>query len=307
MMRPLSMRKTVIRTSICFILCAAALGAGCWRERSVENTEQSIQKSDTASGPRLLSVEGRSSKDITAAIKLVASSILVMRENVTAVDPGLVAETALGMGENKRTIVIRRFAPGNLAHVDWKLDYKKQSNGKLQDIQIVGNIVDSHLLDSYRAYLPALWPEGEGSGEVGSGLIWLSQDVYENLSKGGMSTFYFGLGDEELLRGLKLKPGSKLAAAALRLKREGERVIEADHKDVYLAKTQPQVFEKQLTINGSIVKVEAMKITSWFGEITVLKNPYYPLILEVKTSQNVRKEFGSLFDYEIFELKDVQE
>lgn len=305
-MRPLGMRRNVIRTSICFILCAVALGAGCWQERSVEKVEQTVPQSGTASGPKRLSIEGRSAKDLTSAIKLVASSVIVMRENVTAVDPALVAETALGMGENKRTLVIRRFAPGNLAHVDWKLDYKKQSNGKLQNMQVTGNIIDSHLLESYKAFFPALWPEGDG-GEAGSSLIWLSQDVYENFSKGEMSTFYYGLGDGELLRGLKLKPGSKVEAAALRLKREGERVIEAEHKDVYLSKTTSQVIEKQLTINGVIAKVEAMKITSWFGEMTVLKNPYYPLILEVKTSQPVRKEFGTLFDYEIFELKDIQE
>lgn len=294
------------------MLCAIALGAGCWQARSEEHkpVEGGIAPAasstpEAPSGPTPLETAGRTPKEVTDRIKLVASSVLVMHENVSGVDPALVAETGMGLGENMRTVVVHRFAPGNLAEVGWKLDYAKAAAGKATNMQVTGKVLDDHLLDAYKIYPPALWPEGDGGG-LGSGIIWLSQDVYENFTHGGMSSFYFGLTDADFLRVLRLKPNSRLAAASLRLKLQGDRVIDEQHKDVYLAKVASSTVERQLIVNGDVTTVQAMKVSSWFGDMYVLKNPYYPLVLEVRMSDAVRKEFGTLFDYEITELKDVQ-
>jgi hypothetical protein len=161
-------------------------------------------------------------------------------------------------------------------------------------------------VDAYKLYPPVYWREGE-TGAIGSGILWLSQDVYENLARGGLSTFYFGIDDGDFRRMLALKAGSRIDAALKRLERSVVDAMERKRVDVYLSKVAPGTVDHRLIVNGEVAKVEAIKATSWFGEFLVMKNPYYPLVLKVETSKEVKDIFGTLFDYEVTELKDVLE
>ena len=311
-MTPPGMSRNTLRTVICLSFCALALGAGCWQALPSSGPKPAdivIPSSTTPSGPKLLDTSGMSSAEVANNIKLVQASVIEMRQDVSGVDPAMLSKLSVGPGENTRDITIDRFAPGNLAQVDWKSQYTTQSvgkDGKTSDVnhQLVGTMGPAALLDSYSLYPPALWNQGD-SDAYSTGMLWLSQDVYENLTRGGLSTYYFGLTEADVINALRLEPGSRLATAFTELKRQADDTINNGHLDVYLAKADPKTVQWQMTVNGKLTMVDAMKVSSWFGTFLVLKNPYYPLVLEVKTSDPVHAIFGTLFDYEVIELKDV--
>ncbi len=292
---------------IVLVLSVIALGGGCWVARSTERS--TVFSVPTDISPKMINVEGRAPKELTSAIKLVGGSTVLLHMQVHGVRADMVSDTKVGMGENKRIVRIEQFAPGNLASMTWSSDFVRQdADGavSVSSTHVEGRVSGAKLLDSYSLYPPALWPEG-ATDALGSGSLWLSQDVYENLTKGHLSSFYFGLSDLEFERALHAKNNSKLVTSLHELKRLADTTIDTKHIDVYLMKTISDSEMYSIVINGTLTNVEVFVASSWFGKMWVMKNPYYPLVVQVKMNDAVKEKFGTLFDYEVTELKDVKE
>jgi hypothetical protein len=140
-----------------------------------------------------------------------------------------------------------------------------------------------------------------------SSSVWVSDDVFQELSRTRNSTVYLDavetagevtLGNEEL----------QTAVANLR---ETVRDV-ADRTDVDFMKAEGDVVEWPIIVNQQEIKVQAIKARNWFGEIVVLNNPDNPLILKFEFNPNVEGiEAGSeemniirgLLGYEVVEIK----
>jgi hypothetical protein len=62
--------------------------------------------------------------------------------------------------------------------------------------------------------------------------------------------------------------------------------------DVFLANAEQDPVSVPLMVNGEEIAVDALRVTTWFGEFLILNNPQNPLILAF--SFRDRNEDGSL-------------
>jgi hypothetical protein len=259
-----------------------------------------------ASGPKEAVFDGLSSQDATKKIQLTAGSVMEMRQGFGGIG-GKVADIFGVGGQGVRDIVIDAFAPAHTASLHWKLTTQKDKI----TTQTTGSINDADLLRAHTLYLPGYWREGDQKA-LGTSVLWLSQDEYEDLAKLKNTSVDFGLFTPELVD--SLPKDTDLQAAIQRVK---DTAIAAGNKiDVYYVVADPNQTEQKLTINGKEVTVQVITARSWFGEIVVLANKQYPLVLKVTLNPialaAVDSMSGSTYlshamGYEITELKDIQE
>lgn len=293
--------KTVRRVFLASLI-AAVLGAGCAQNTP---TDAGKQAEPTVSGPKPLVLDGLSPKDATKKIVPTSSSVFIVKQRF--VGPGIPFANSIGYGASaQRAVVIKRFAPANLAEVEWKIEtilpVKDEKTGAMRDEtrQYVGTVRGGNLRNSHELFPPAYWKENQESS-FDSGILWLSQDVYEDLAMIRNSTLKFGVENGNMLE--YASPGSALRSAVANLQKEITKII--DRKDVFL--TTADFEEQDIMVNGAKVRVEVIKAKNWFGEITVLKNSQNPLVLKLVMGKPGGVDFGGLFDYEITELRDITE
>lgn len=290
--------NTLSRFSFSVLLLALPLfGWGC-RPAAAPQT--------TPAGPKPATFDNLSPSDAAKKVAFVPSSVIRLRQTFRSAGAALAKEAGWG-SEIDREVVIRKFAPGVRADVEWKavtsVPLKEPKDGQTAESkQYTGTVLDGNLQSSRDLFLPVYWAEGERSA-LNSSLLWLSRDVYENLVKGGVSTFGFGIVTPDQYGSLKMGPA--LAKGVRSLESEVKRII--DRKDVYLTTAEPERSEWTLKINGQDVKVEVLKAKSWFGEIVALNNPQNPLVLKVTVNKLADGALEGYFDYEVTELRDLQE
>lgn len=274
------------RVLVLFSLCIF-LGAGC---RGTISPSASLP-TPSVSDPRPASFEGLSPAEAARNIDLTAAVVLKMRQHITT--PGLEIAREVGLGSDiARDIVIRRFAPQNRVEVEWTASVDDQRN--------TGSIVGGNLQNAYDL-LPMPYWRGDDQSAYGSGVLWLSDSIYENLTRSRFSTFRFGFLNPDVRA--TLPANSRLAKAMNEL----EKKVAAVSQDVTLT-TAEATSTQLLIVNGTSTQVEVFTARNWFGEMTVLNNPKNPLVLRVKMNQlPVDALNGGLFDYEITEIKDVLE
>lgn len=293
------------------VLCAFSvmtLGVGCSVASNANTAATSTAQSVTPSGPKPAVFEGLSAEDATKKIQLTNGSIIEMKQGLQGVG-GKIADLfgVSGSAEAQREIVIQSFAPAHSADFQWKLT--TTANGTTK--QTTGSVVNAELQRSHALYLPGYWHEGEQRA-MGTSAVWVSQDVYEDLVKLKNSSIDFGLFTPELVD--TLPKNDDLQAAIAKMK---EAAIAAGNKtDVYYMVADPEQTEKKLIINGKEVTVKVIAARNWFGEIVVLENKQYPLVLKVTLNPLVLAAVDSMsgssylshaMGYEITELKDIQE
>jgi len=273
------------------------LGLGC----NQKNDNKALTlPSGGSSGPKPLQAAGLSPENLTKKINLTVGNILLMKEKFSG--KGATIAKAMGFGGNgiDREVVIKRFAPGQLAELEWKSTYKDEKGA---DQQKVGALVGANLLSSREMYLPAVWPDGVKNA-YGTGMLWLSSDVYENLTKSGLSTFDFGLLDKSIMEQASTDTGLSAALGALQ---DSVDKISA-RTDVALTKGATTTSDWPLKVNGVDAKVKVYQAKNWYGEITYLANQQNPLVLKVKMNELPDgSALNGLLDYEIIELRDLQE
>lgn len=288
------LHSTASTRRVLFLLSIlSVLGFGC-------NPQTPSSPSPSASGPKPVDLSGLSPHDAAQKIVVTSSSVIELRSKFTGSGIGIAHELGWG-NEADYEIVIRRFAPGNRADIEWKRSTNfKKSDGQDEKRQYVGTILGAALRQSHDMVLPSLWVEGERDA-LGTGILWLSQDVYENLSRTHESTWTFGILNKELF-------GVVTSSAAFtrvihQLTQESSKPI---YKDPTLTSADSPTVQK-LKINGQEVEVEVVTAHNWLGEFTFLNNPQNPIILRasIKTIPGARND--GFFDYTVTELKDIQE
>ncbi|GEM_PF-3379383 len=256
----------------------------------------------TPSGPKTAVFANLAPAEATKKITLTNRSVISLRQNFSNGGEKLAA--TLGWGPSvMRDIVIRRFAPGNSAELEWKLATKVQVKDKSEDRQQTGSIVAIDIKQSYELLLPAYWTQGERNAASRSA-IWLSNDVYENFSKAQASTFLPGTVSKEILD--LMAPSKEVKAAALKVETELKK--RESKQPIDYATSEPDLANFDVNVNGQRVTVQVMNIKSWYGNFIVLANPQNPIILKFTPS----KEFEALgmpgfFGYEVTDFKDIQE
>ncbi len=242
---------------------------------------------------------------LEAAKKIIpeASSVITMRESFTG--PGLAYARTLGYGpEVTRTIALQRYAPRVLSSLQWKADTQitepnvKTGKPELVNKQYVGTLNETNLQSSHELYPPIYW-NGEQSA-AGSGGLWISQDVFEDLSKVHESTLKYGVEDGEFLDRARSTDASVISVVK-DLQSRINAVI--DRTDVFL--TTATTGTDDLLVDGTTTTVQVIRATNWFGTIDILDNPDDPLILRMKIGNPGGMDFGGLYDYEITEIKDI--
>jgi len=124
--------------------------------------------------------------------------------------------------------------------------------------------------------LPAFWDEGDQEITY-SGIIWLSSEVFEELTKEGQTEWGLGLSNNLL----------GTTSDLLRLFRSvADKIFEKDNTQekikspfTIIAKGDPVVFP--LRVNGKIENVSVILAEGWFANYVILNNPQNPLILKV--------------------------
>jgi len=286
------------------MVAVALVGAGCLKTPVSPSPSVSTQATSTISSPRPLSLAGLDPRSAAHAINFIGGNTFQLKQAFTG--RGAVLAQSIGLGRFvDRSIVIRRFAPSNLAEIEWKATTKvptpvPKDAAHVSQLQYVGAVAGGNLRDGHALYPPVYWKEGDGVA-LGSGILWLSQDVYEDLAKIHTSTMKFGLEDGGMLGFASSSP--ELRQQIRDLQAEINKVI--DRKDVFATNATTSTVD--LMVNGTSTEVEVLVAKNWFGEITILNNPEDPLVLSMKIATPGGIDFGGLFDYQITEIKDLQQ
>ncbi len=312
-----------MRTKIGFLvilLGAIALGAGCdWGKSVISN----ITGSSQPAGPRLAAFDGLSPADASKNINFVPGSQIEMRQTYLGLGAKLADKLSGESKDGVRIITIERFAPMRVINLKWKLSrnvetavsIKARNSGKTLDPvmemqTVVGGLENVDLTSTHKLYPPAYWPT-ESIPAKSTSAIWVSNEVFEELTRTKTATVYFGITDQFLFGALNTAKQFSNAIDALK----GEAKKIEGKTDVDLTQADAELAEWPLNVNGKDIKVQVIKARNWFGEIVILNNPQNPLILKMTFNPLTKGVLDivagdgflqTLLGYEITRLDNVQ-
>ncbi len=279
------------------LACLSTLGLGCAKPATVTQ-----QAPDTVTGPKTARFEGVSPAEATKKLLLTPSSVIVLRQNFA--DAGQTLASSMNLGSTvERSLVVRRFAPGNTADIEWKAQTTVQKGDKTENRQLVGSIAGIGLKEGRELLPPALWNEGDRNAG-GLSAIWLPSEVFENLSKAQASTFISGVANAQAidLMGLPKTVVDTLKTVRNTLKTETAK------KDIDYATSAVDLGRMDVNANGSRVTVEVLNVSSWYGKFAVLNNAQNPIVLKFTPSKELEsKGAAGFYGFEVTDFKDIQE
>ena len=292
--------KYLFRFSV-FMVGIALMGFGCTgTPQLVENTVPVVVP---ASVP--VNFDGLSPAEAAKKINFVKANVIQIHQSFT--NQGDAVARQLGWGPDVTLqVVIRRFAPGYQAEIEWRRHTSIQtglataSSTGVETREFTGAFTGGALQASHALMLPSTWVDGERDA-FGAGLLWISSDVYENLVKSKMSTLTFGLFDQNAFN--TVKGSSLFTDAVTKLKAESQKAV---YKDPTLTVADaPTVMS--LRVNGKPVNVEVIVAHNWLGDLVILHNPQNPLVLRVTMKQLPGMNLGGLFDYEVTDVTGIMQ
>ena len=124
--------------------------------------------------------------------------------------------------------------------------------------------------------LPAFWDEGDQEISY-NGIIWLSYEVFEELTNEGQTEWGLGLSNNIL--GTTSDLLRLFRSVADKLFEEDKTPAQTKSPFTITAKGDPVVFP--LRVNGKIENVSVVLAEGWFANYVILNNPQNPLILKV--------------------------
>ena len=293
----LSVRTRYFACGFAALACVATFGFGCAKQPTA-----TVPASQAVAGLKTASFEGVSPAEATKKLILTPSSVIVLRQNFS--DAGEALAASMGLGKSvERSLVIRRFAPGNMADIEWKAQTTVQKGDKTESRQLVGSIAGIGLKDGRELLLPALWNEGiKNAG--GLSAIWLSADVFENINKAQASTLIAGIANAQTIDLMGLP---KVVVEALKTVRTTLKT-ETAKKDIEYATSSSELGRMDVNANGSRITVEVMNINTWYGKFAVLHNEQNPIILKFTPSKELEsKGIAGFYGFEVTDFKDIQE
>ena len=237
--------------------------------------------------------------DAARAINFIGGNVIELHQDIHGTASAFAVKHGMGANGGTQVIVIKQFGPPYTASFDWKLSTNVTVKGKQEEKQYVGSVIDANLQNSYELFPPAYWNEGVQSA-LGTGGMWLSRDVYENLEKTRISTMKYGFEDPQLLT----FRSKDFIDPALQLKAQVDKIL--PHKDVYLTEADKDFGTYTLMVNGATTTVETINAHNWFGDMVVLNNPENPLILKMTSSNLPVAELNGLFDYEVTRVESFK-
>ncbi|OGL74191.1 hypothetical protein A3E39_01595 [Candidatus Uhrbacteria bacterium RIFCSPHIGHO2_12_FULL_60_25] len=264
-----------------FFIAGAMLlvGFGCSKAASPQ-TEKPLDVS---------AIQRMSPKDAARAIRFKQGSSFEIHQGALLVQGQWVeGDPAL----SQRVVTLNSFVPNRTAETQWTLQQKvltDEYKKALEDFQkgatsteprpsygllvTAGSMKGILLNDTHKLFFPVLWPEGEAARS--SSAVWVSEPVYQELTRTRNSTVYLNFADELQLLAL----GNADVATSLNVMlKQGDDV--SARVDLDLMKAEGDVGEATIQVNGKEVKVQVIKARNWYGEMTVLDNPENPLILK---------------------------
>ncbi|MBI4138565.1 hypothetical protein HY479_00235 [Candidatus Uhrbacteria bacterium] len=305
-------------------IALALVGAGCERPQDL------VAPPPAPAELKRSTFDGLTAAEATARIHLVRGSVLEMRQTIFGFGAKLGALLAGEDKEGTRIVVIDRFAPREVAGVNWRLNTTRETDASVkaradaakqkkpapesvyERFVFDGSIEGFNLKDAHTLYLPTFWPDKDSAGAFGTSGLWLSADVFDSLSRNRVGTLDFGLFDPALQGVFAAEDGLGSAIGALKTH---VKTIE-DRVDVNLLKGEADLVDWPLRVNGEEIKVQAIKARNWFGEIVVLNSEQNPLVLKLTVNPlaagvtDLLKGIGVLstaMGYEVTSLSDVVE
>jgi len=307
-----------IKTGLFWAAVAVAFfGAGCsWF------SSNPLKNKNTAAGPRLADFTNLDSAQAAAKVNFVPGSQIEIRQTYLGSGAQEAEKNAAGDKDGVRIVTIERFAPMYTANVAWKLsrsiDTQKSSAGSvdssdapqiLQDRQTAaGNIEGFDLSKSHGLYLPAYWPTNKITAAETGG-IWISEEVFEELTKTHNATVYYNILNSMLYGPMSASKDFTDQLATLQTQ---VNVAENNNTEVDLVKSDAKFSDWKLLINGHEVTVQVFKARNWYGEMVILNNPQNPLILkftydpQLAENAQVSSFLKTLLSYEVTSLEGVQ-
>lgn len=263
-----------------FFIAGALLLVGFGCSNATTQTEKPLDVS---------AIQRMSPKDAARAIRFKkGSSFEIHQGAVLTQGQWIEGDPAL----SARVVTLNAFAPKASAAFQWTLQQKMLTDEykkALDDFQkgatsteprpsyglfvTAGSMKGIVLKDTHKLFFPVLWPEGEAARS--SSAVWVSEPVYQELTRTRNSTVYLNVTDELQL----LAIGNTDVTNALTVMLKQANDVSA-RVDLDLMKAEGDVGEASLFVNGNEVKVQVIKARNWYGEMTVLDNPENPLILK---------------------------
>ena len=281
------MRKAFLAIPI--LGCFLVLGAGCSWLNKAKNVPVNALTAISPSGPKPADLKGASPAQAAKKINFVPGSRIELRQTIGGKD-----------SNQARIITIEKFAPMVYAKFSWKMDQKSEGQ------PVTGGLDDMSLNSNHYLYPPAYWPPERVLASETSG-IWLSNEVYEELTKTKEATLYYDFTDKMLYG--QMAESNIFSDAVKDLKISVDvisKTKDPDLTDVTATGTY------QLKVNGQQTTVQVIQAKNWYGEITVLDNPQNPLILKLsfdpgQEAVNAKNSIlSSLLGYEVTSLDGVQ-
>ncbi len=319
---PVSTVKTLgISLGILGIL--AFLGLGCVWFKSGAATGPNM----APAGPKPANLDNVTPAEASKRINLVQGSRIMLRHTYLGQSAQQEASQAGDSLENVRVITVERFAPEHVAALGWTLNQRVETDAskkareeydkKLAEdpdkagkepevvtevVSVNGRILDLNLKNSHGLYLPAYWPAEKTPSQDTSG-IWLSRTNFEELTTTRNSTLYFNLFEPSFYERLANSKDFKQAMDSL----DAQRKKVEGKTDPDIMKSETELSDWTLKVNGKDTKVQVLKAKSWYGEIVVLNNVQNPLVIKLNLDPAISNPFlQTLMGYEVTELEGVE-
>lgn len=123
--------------------------------------------------------------------------------------------------------------------------------------------------------LPAFWVEGDIEAD-GNGGLWLSRSAYDDLDLLGKTEWRLGLAE-----GVFSPVNSSFKKFNELSTRIFNSATNTEFSNPFSIKKTAVVEAYAMKVDGRIVLVRAIKVSSWFAEFLILENAKNPLILKV--------------------------
>lgn len=292
-----------------------AIGAGCGTGNVVGPEGQVDTRTLTSLSP----------EEVTKQLTFKVGSSFLIQQTVIPFEGDY---RIVDSSKNERIVNVVSYSPMSEAEITWELNQFVETdesraareayeagNGEQEEASEppepeYGQLISSGVLTrinlstSHELTLPVRWEAGERA--LSSSAVWVSNDVFRELSRTRNSTIYLQAIDAAHWATV----GSEELQSTVASLREHVRDI-SDRVDVDFMKAEGDVVEWPIRVNGEDIRVEVIKARNWFGEIVVLNNPSNPLVLKFEFNPSVEGiEAGSeemniirgLLSYEITEI-----
>jgi hypothetical protein len=302
--RLFTMRRVGIAALAIALVAVAVVGIGLARKKPSSSSTNAPSKPIS------------NSTDFKAGSKLVVEqTVFPFEGKFETVEPA----------HNRKTITVTVFDVGNAAEVTWnqtqlvltdesKAALKAYEDGgkqgaapqvKYGQIDSGGTLSQIKLGSTHDIGFPLVWALGNPA-ESKTSEIWVSSDVYQELSRTRGSTVF-----TKALTVIRPVVSGNAALTKLVGDIQTRSQIIADRTDVDLMKADEARVDYPVKMNGADTTVKAIRAKSWYGEMLVLDNPQNPLILSfafnpdlqgVQASQDDVNVLKGLLSYNVTEI-----